>query len=81
MRTVLMELKLLQDYVMGNIVNTNIYCFQDTLDLYCNCGQHIETTIYLFLHCSNYSNQRKILFKKTSNIKNSLLNQKWCSYS
>ena len=49
--------------------------FQDSLDPFCNCGWHIETTIHFFLHCSNYSNQRKILFEKISNIKHSLLNQ------
>ena len=49
--------------------------FQDSLDPFCNCGRHIETTIHFFLHCSNYSNQRKTLFEKVSNIKRSLLNQ------
>ena len=49
--------------------------FQDSLDPFCNCGRHIETTIHFFLHCSNYSNQRKTLFEKISNIKCSLLNQ------
>ena len=48
--------------------------FQDSLDPFCNCGRHIETTIHFFLH-SNYSNQRKTLFEKISNIKCSLLNQ------
>ena len=49
--------------------------FQDSLDPFCNCGRHIETTIHFFLHCSNYSNQRKTIFEKISNIKRSLLNQ------
>ena len=49
--------------------------FQDSLDPFCNCGRHIETTIHFFLHCSNYSNQRKTLFEKISSIKRSLLNQ------
>ena len=49
--------------------------FQNSLDRFCNCGWHIETTIHFFFHCSNYSNQRKTLFKKFSNIKRSLLNQ------
>ena len=44
------------------------------IDLFCNCSQHIEKTI-LFVHSSNYSNQRKILFLKLVNIKRSLLNQ------
>ena len=26
--------------------------FQDSLDPFCNCGRHIETTIHFFLHCS-----------------------------
>ena len=49
--------------------------FQDSLDPFCNCGRHIETTIHFFLHCSNYSNQIKTLFEKIINIKRSLLNQ------
>ena len=48
--------------------------FQDFLDPFCNCDQHIETIIHFFLHCSNYSNQRNTLFEKNSNIKRSLLN-------
>ena len=49
--------------------------FQDSLDPFCNCGRHIETTIHFFLRCSNYSNQRKTLFEKNRSIKRSLLNQ------
>ena len=49
--------------------------FQDSLDPFCNWGRRIETTIHFFLHSSNYSNQRKTLFEKNSNIKRSLLNQ------
>ena len=49
--------------------------FQNSLDPFCNCGWHIETTIHFFLHSSNYLNQRKTLFEKISNIKRSLLNQ------
>ena len=49
--------------------------FQDSLDPFCNCGRHIETTIHFFLHCSNYSNQRKTLFEKIINMKRSLLSQ------
>ena len=36
---------------------------------------HVETTIQFFVHCSNYSNQRKTFFWKISNIKHFLLNQ------
>ena len=49
--------------------------FEDSLDPFCNCVWHIETTISFFLHRSNYSNQRKTLFEKISNIKRSLLNK------
>ena len=49
--------------------------FQDSPEPFCNCGRHIETTIHFFLLCSNYSNQRKPLFEKISNIKHSSLNQ------
>ena len=36
------------------------YNFQDSLGPYFISGGHIETTIHLFLHCSNDSNERKI---------------------
>ena len=49
--------------------------FQDSLDPFCNCGRHIETIIYFFLHCSSNSNERKTPFEKISNIKRSLLDQ------
>ena len=49
--------------------------FQDSRDSFCNCGQCIETTVPFFLHCSNYSNQRKTLFEQISDNKHSLLNQ------
>ena len=49
--------------------------FQDSQNPFCNCSRHIETTINLFFHRSNYSNQRKTIFEKISNIKRSLLNQ------
>ena len=51
------------------------HSFQDSLDPFCHCGRHIETTIHFFLHCSNYSSQRKTLFEKIINMKRSLLNQ------
>ena len=46
--------------------------FQDSLDQFCKCGRHIETTINFFLHSSNYSNQRKTLSNKISKIKPSM---------
>ena len=49
--------------------------FQDSLEPFCNCGWHLETTAHFFLHCSNYSHQRKTLFEKIRDIKRSLLNQ------
>ena len=53
--------------------------FQDSPDPFCNCVWNIEATIYFFLHCWNYSNQRKTLFDKISNVKRSLLNQKYAT--
>ena len=52
--------------------------FQDSLDLFCNYGKHIETTIRFFLYCSNDPNQRKTLFDKISNMQRSLFNQNDC---
>ena len=56
-------------------MNTNLDNFQDSLDPFCNCVRHIETTAHFFLRCLNYSNQRKTIFEKISNIRCSLLNQ------
>ena len=47
--------------------------FQDSLDPFCNCSQHIKTTIHFFLHTSNYS----YLFENIKNIKRSSLNQNY----
>ena len=49
--------------------------FQDSLDPLCNCNRHIEAAIHFFPQFKIYSNQIKILFKKISIIKRSLLNQ------
>ena len=73
-----MELNYLQDYELGvSHLHKHKFRhnFQHSLDPFCNCGWHIETTIHFFLHCLNCSNQRKTLFEKVSNIKRSLLNQ------
>ena len=72
---ILMELKYLKDYEFGwaFCVNTNLNNFQDFLDPFCNCGQHIKTTIHFFLHTSNYSYP----FENIKNIKRSSLNQNY----
>ena len=46
---------------------------QDSLDPFCSSGRHIETTIQFFVHCSNYSNQRKKLNEKYLIIVETLL--------
>ena len=38
--------------------------FQDSLDPFCNCGRHIETTIHFFLHYLNCSNKKKVFLKR-----------------
>ena len=53
--------------------------FQDSPDPFCNCVWNIEATIYFFLYCWNYSNQRKTLFDKISDVKRSFLNQKYAT--
>ena len=47
--------------------------FQDSIDQFCNSSRHIETTLHFFLHHSNYSNQKKTLFDKISNLNHSLM--------
>ena len=75
MCTILMELNYLRVGVSHLREHKFRHNFQDSLDPFCNCGRHIETTIHFFLHCLNYSNQRKTLFEKNINMKRSLLNQ------
>ena len=49
--------------------------FQGSIDPFCNCGRHFETTTHFFLHCSNYSNQRITVFEQINNIKRYLLDK------
>ena len=42
--------------------------FQDTLNHLCECGKDIESTVYFFLHCTNFLITRQTLFPKIRNI-------------
>ena len=43
--------------------------FLDTVDPFCSCSTNsIETTEHFLLHCSNYSNDRTILFNSLNNL-------------
>ena len=44
--------------------------FQDSLDPFCNCGRHIETTIHFFLTDQITEIKEKLFLKKlvTSNV-------------
>ena len=37
--------------------------FPDSLNPFCSCGRHIETTIHFFLHYSNYAKSKKNPFR------------------
>ena len=48
--------------------------FLDTIDPFCSCSTNsIETTEHFLLHCSNYSNDRNILFNSLKNLDISLI--------
>ena len=50
--------------------------FQDTLNPICSCGDDIETAIHYLLHCPNYLDERRTIFKvleKTSMVSELLL--------
>ena len=51
------------------------HCFPDTLNTLCECGKNIESTVYFFLHCTNFLIPRQILFQKIRNIDDSILSQ------
>ena len=77
MRRILVELNYLQEYQLGqvNCVNTNLDTILKTPQTHSATAVGILNNYPLFFHCSNYSNQRKTLFEKISDIKRSLLNQ------
>ena len=49
------------------------HCFQDTLNLLCECAKDIESTMHFFLHCSNFLIPRQTLFQKIRNVDNNIL--------
>ena len=53
---------------LNHCVNTNLDKTFKTSDNYFVTTLAYRNNIHFFLHCSNYSNQRKILFDKISNI-------------
>ena len=75
MSTILMQLNSVQDYDLWYLICVYINLNIIFIDPFCNWSQHVETTIHLFLHSSNYSNQRKTLFEKISNIKHFVFKQ------
>ena len=51
------------------------HCFQDTLNLLCECSKDIESTIHFFLHCTNFLIPRQALLQKIRNIDGSISSQ------
>ena len=50
------------------------HSFQDSLNLFCNCGKgEVETRSHYLLHCSNYSEERLGLLNTIRNIDMSIL--------
>ena len=44
------------------------YCFQDTLNPLCDCGNDTETTTHFFLHCLSFHTPRQTLLNNIRNI-------------
>ena len=53
------------------------HCFQDTLNPLCECGKDIESTMHLFLHCTNFLIPSQSLFQKIRNIDDSIVESLW----
>ena len=51
------------------------HCFEDTLNPLCKSSKDIESTMYFFLHCTNFLIPRQTLFQKIRNIDDSILSQ------
>ena len=51
------------------------HCRQDTLNLLCECGKDIKSTMHFFLHCTNFLIPRQTLFQKIRNIDYNILSQ------
>ena len=47
--------------------------FEDSVDSLCSCGNHIESTVYFFLHCPNFITQRQTLLNKLKSINASIM--------
>ena len=51
------------------------YCFQDTLNALHECAKDIESTMHVFLHCTNFLIPRQTLFQEIRNIDVNILSQ------
>ena len=49
--------------------------FLDTINLLCNCGSNIETTLHFFLYCPNFMECRNTLLRKISEINSDLISR------
>ena len=49
------------------------HSFQDTINPLCNCGQDIESTTHLFLHCPFFFDKRHILLSTIRRLDSTLL--------
>ena len=49
--------------------------FQDSVDPLCSCGNDIESTVHFFLHCPNFTTQRRTLLNKLKSINASIMTE------
>ena len=47
--------------------------YQDSVDPLCSCGNYIESTNHFFLHCPNFTTQRRNLLNKLKSINASIM--------
>ena len=48
--------------------------FQESNNLLCNCGYEVESTVYFFLHCPLFTDERITFFNTLSNLDRKLFN-------
>ena len=51
------------------------HSFQDSVDPLCSCGNDIESTVHFFVHCPNFTTQRRTLLNKLKSINASIMTE------
>ena len=51
------------------------HSFQDSVDPLCSCGNDIESTVHFFVHCPNFTTQRRTLLNKLKSVNASIMTE------